>query len=96
MSPNRDDITRALADTDWTGAQVDHTPRRVSVVHSVRFPADLSDRIAAEADRRGTTPSTLIRDLVETGLTPLADDTTITVRIADLHRAIDTVIKDAA
>jgi hypothetical protein len=86
----------ALASTDWTGATVDREPRPVSVVHSVRFPADLSKRLEAEADRQGVNPSVLIRDLVAAALVAAEQDETVTVRIADLHRAIDLVLHRAA
>ncbi|MBW4703009.1 MULTISPECIES: hypothetical protein [unclassified Micromonospora] len=56
----------------------------------------MSTRLEAEAHRRGITPSALICELVDAGLTPATDDTTVTVRAADLRRAIDHVIHDAA
>lgn len=93
---SRDEALRALKDTDWTSADVDRAPRPVSVVHSVRLPAELSQRVEAEAQRRGTTPSAVIRQLIEAGLNAAAGDTTITVRVSDLHRAIDTIIQRAA
>lgn len=91
----RDDALRALGETDWSSAEVDRRPA-AKVVHSARLPARLSERLEAEADRRGITPSALICELVEKGLAPVADDTTVTVRAADLRRAIDSVIHDAA
>jgi predicted DNA-binding protein len=94
MSP--ENALRALAETDWTGAEVDRAPKPVSVVHSVRLPHDLSVRLEAEAHQRGVTPSALIRDLVQSGLMAVDDDTTITVRVADLRRAFDTVVHRAA
>jgi hypothetical protein len=86
----------ALASTDWSGATVDRQSRSVSVVHSVRFPADLSRKLEAEADRQGVTPSVLIRDLVSAALVAGEKDETVTVRIADLHRAIDLALHRAA
>ena len=85
-----------MAQTDWTGATVEREPRPVSVVHSVRFAAELSERLEAEAQRRGLTPSALVRELVETGLAPIAEDATVTVRISDLHHAIDAALRRAA
>jgi hypothetical protein len=93
---NREDAERALASNDWSGATVERESRPVSVVHSVRLPADLSARLEAEAGRRDVTPGALIRDLIDVGLRPLGDDVVVTVRLADLHRAIDTAIKHAA
>ncbi|MFG1804642.1 hypothetical protein ACGFI4_31310 [Micromonospora carbonacea] len=91
---SRDDALRALNDSDWSGAEVDHSTAKV--VHSTRLPPEVSSRLEAEAHRRGITPSALICELVDAGLAPVADDTTVTVRAADLRRAIDNVIHDAA
>lgn len=93
---SRDDAMRALDSTDWTGAAVEAEPRAVSFVYSVRIPADLSGHLDAEAERRGLTPSGLIREMVTAGLGAVADDTVVTLRVADLHRAIDSVIRHAA
>ncbi|MGH3737103.1 MAG: ribbon-helix-helix protein, CopG family [Micromonosporaceae bacterium] len=86
-----DAATAALDDRDWSNATV-NKPRSTTIVQSVRMPRDLVEKLFAEAERRGVTPSQLIRDLVEAGLTELADDATITVRVSDLHRAIDSVL----
>jgi predicted DNA-binding protein len=93
---SRDEAERSLANTDWTGAMVDREPRQVSIVHSVRFPAELSKKLEAEADRQGVTPSVLIRDLVTAALLAADQDETVTVRLADLHRAIDLALHRAA
>jgi predicted DNA-binding protein len=93
---SREDALRALESTDWSDAQVDDDRRPVSVVHSVRLPAEMSVRLEAEARRRGVTPGALIRELVDVGLHPAIGDAVITVRVADLHRAIDTVVQRAA
>jgi hypothetical protein len=42
------------------------------------------------------TPSALIRELVQTGLVAIDEDATVTVRVADLRRAIDSVVHRAA
>ena len=86
----------ALASTDWAGAAVEREPRPASVVHSARFPAELSKKLEAEADRQGVTPSVLIRDLVTAALLAAEQDETVTVRIGDLHRAIDLALHRAA
>jgi predicted DNA-binding protein len=93
---NRDDAMRALDSTDWTGATVETEPRPVSFVYSVRIPAEMSTAIDAEADRRGITPSALIRELVGAGLGAVTDDTVVTLRVSDLRRAIDSVVSHAA
>lgn len=55
---------------DWRGATVDSEARPVMIVHSARIPAELSERLEAEAACRRLTPSALIRELVEEGLRP--------------------------
>ncbi|GAB1646606.1 CopG family transcriptional regulator [Krasilnikovia sp. MM14-A1259] len=89
-----DDAIAALEDRDWSGAQVDNRPRAATVVQSVRFSRDLTERLLAEAERRGVTPSEVIRDLVEAGLTTV--DESATVRLADVHRVINTLAQRAA
>lgn len=86
----------ALADQNWSEAEVDSEPRRVSVVHSARIPAELSALLEAEAERRGITPSKLIAELVAEGLDARRASGLVTVRVADLHRAIDSVIRTSA
>lgn len=90
---SREDAMQALADTDWSGATVEREPRPVSVVHSVRLPTELSGRLEAEAQRRGLTPGALIRELVGAGLSGADDDAIVTVRVGDLHRAIDSLVQ---
>jgi hypothetical protein len=51
------------------------------------MPRELNERLLAEAQRRGVTPSEVIRDLVEAGLT--AADESATVRLADVRRVIE-------
>jgi predicted DNA-binding protein len=69
-------------------------PRKVSLVQSVRMNADLTRRLFTEAERRGVTPSQLIRELVEAGL----DETeqSAMVNVADVHRAIDSLSRKSA
>jgi hypothetical protein len=92
----REEAERALASTDWTNATVERGPRQASIVHSVRIPIELSKRLEAEADRQGVAPSILIRDLVTAALLAAEHDETVTVRVADLHRAIDLAVQRAA
>jgi predicted DNA-binding protein len=89
-----DESAAALDDRDWSGAEVDSRPRGASVVQSVRFSRELTERLMAEAARRGCTPSEVIRDLVEAGLSSV--DESATVRLADVRRAIEALAHRAA
>jgi hypothetical protein len=53
---------------DFSEAYVDDRQRTTMVAHSVRLPRDLTERLFAEAERRGVTPSEVIRDLIDSGL----------------------------
>jgi predicted DNA-binding protein len=81
---------------DWAGADVDDRPRNVQVVQSVRMPRDLTERLAAEAQRRGITPSDLVRELVRAGLDEIDQAGNVVVNLADLHRVIEGAIKSVA
>jgi hypothetical protein len=100
MSTSRDNAAAALASTDWTDGVLvtDDTPRGASTVQSTRMSGDLTRRLFAEAARRRIKPSELIRDLVVEGLdaADAGDNTPITIGRADLHRALDTVLRDRA
>lgn len=77
--------------------EVETTPGQAKVVMSTRFDPRLTDRIVAEAHRRGVRPSDVVRDLVEAGLNRTEDnDSTVTVRLSDLHRAVDAAVRRAA
>lgn len=95
---SRDEAMEVLAGTDWSGAVAEAPGRAATVVHSTRLPAAVSAQLEAEAARRGLTPSALVREYVEAGLTQLAvtGDATVTLRLADLHRAIDQLARDVA
>lgn len=84
----------AAAPTDWTAAAVVAKPRKATVVHSTRVPADLSEELEAEAARRGITPSALIADLVAEGLRKPQPD--VLVPLADVRRVIDSLAARAA
>lgn len=71
-------------------------PDNVKVALTTRFPREVLERLAAEAQRRGTTPSEVVRDLVDRGLRALEDSPTVTIRLADAHAALDAAIRDAA
>jgi hypothetical protein len=97
VSETFDEVHTSLASRDWSGAEADR-PRGATVVHSTRMSRQLTGRLFVEAERRGITPSELIREYVAAGLDAAADveTTTVTVRLADLHRAIDTAVRRAA
>jgi predicted DNA-binding protein len=90
----RDDAAASLESRDWAGAVPVEGPRTPSIVQSVRMPRDLTERLLGEAQRRGVTPSELIREFVEAGLTDV--DESATVRLADVRRVIDTLAARAA
>jgi predicted DNA-binding protein len=79
---------------DFADAYVDDRPRTTMVAHSVRFPRELTERLFAEAARRGVTPSEVIRDLVEAGLSTTEESAT--VRLADVRRMLDALARRAA
>lgn len=89
-----EESAEALESRDWSDAQVEDRPRNVTVVQSVRFSRELTERLMAEAARRGVTPSDVIRDFVEAGLTKV--DESATVSLADVRRAIDALAQRAA
>lgn len=94
---DREKARRALAEPlDFTGAVVDTQPPRAKVVQSVRLDPELSEQLEAEAARRGVRPSALVREFVAQGLAAAASEATVTVRLADLHRAIDAAVYRAA
>lgn len=86
-----EDSLAALESRDWSRAEVDTRPRKVTIVQSVRMSRKLTERLFIEAERRGTTPSQVIRDLVEAGLD--ASEGSETVRVADVHRVIDSLTR---
>lgn len=68
------------------------------VVHSARIPPQYSQRLEAEASRRGTNPSALIAEFVISALEDIdaAKDQLVTLRRMDLHRALDEVLRKSA
>ena len=91
MARNADEALRALESRDWSGGQVDTEPASGSIVFSTRLKGDLADWVATEADRRGVSPSVVIRDAVASARTAASSDETITVTRGDLHRLIDRI-----
>ena len=77
-----------------TGSAVIERPaaRRPTVVHSTRLPAEYSEELEAEASRLGTNPSKLMQDIVIRWLAARRRAPTVTVNVADLHRALDSVL----
>jgi hypothetical protein len=94
---SEDEALATLSSTDWSDAEVDTQDRAASVVFSFRVPADLSAAIVAAAEARGLRPGTWLRELIEDAVARQPrEDETVTVRVADLHRAIDTIVRRAA
>jgi hypothetical protein len=52
--------------------------------------------LAIEAQRRGTNPSEVVRDLVDRGLRTLEESPVVTIRVADAHAALDAAFHQAA
>ena len=96
---SRDETTRAFNEpiTVETAQQFQpDRPHNVKVALTTRFPREILERIAAEAKRRGTTPSDVVRDLVDHGLRILEASPVVTIRLADAHAALDAAIRNAA
>lgn len=99
---DRADALASLAETDWSGAVVHTRTKAPSMVHSVRLPREVAEKLAAEAARRGIAePSVLIREFILDGLArsaglDMADQTGTLRRLAEqLHRAIDDAVRAA-
>ncbi|SNY64856.1 hypothetical protein [Paractinoplanes atraurantiacus] len=92
------EVRAALESRDWSGAEVVTERPRAKIVHSVRLPAEWSEALEAEADRRGITPSRLMQDYILAGLQQdsAAPEGTVTISRAALHRAIDAALTSAA
>lgn len=95
---NRDDLARrGNEDNDWSsGGEVVNKPRTVSMVYSTRLPDDLSRWLEDDATRRGINPSALLRELVAEARRASEQDKTVTVRMSELHKAINQVADRAA
>ena len=70
--------------------------RPEGAVNSARIPADLSERLEAEATRRGVTPSALVCELVAAGLANTAHDEPIPIRPSQLHRLVESLMREAS
>jgi hypothetical protein len=83
----------ALNSRDWSGATVVTTETPPSSVYSVRLPAATSAWLMSEADRRGVKPGTLLAEFVAAARSAAEHDqgAEVTVRVADLHAAIDQI-----
>ena len=94
------DADRAFAEpiTVDTAQLFQHAERNgnVKIALTTRFPREVLERLSAEAQRRGTTPSEVVRDLVDRGLRALEDSPVVTIRLADAHAALDAAIRNAA
>lgn len=90
---SREEALRALESRDMTGAYIDDGKRSVSIVHSVRVDQELAEWIASEADRRSVSPSLVIRDALVEAKTAQASDQTVTMKLSDLHRAVNRLVQ---
>lgn len=92
----REEALRALESRDWSGAEIDDTKRQISIVYSVRVDQELSEWIAAESDRRGVSPSLIIRDALTEAKAAEVADQTVTLKLSDLHRAVNRLVQPIA
>lgn len=96
----RHDTDRAFREaiTVETASQFEpaERPDNVKIALTTRFPPEVLERLAVEAQRRGATPSEVVRDLVDRGLRALEDSPVVTIRLADAHAALDAAIHHAA
>lgn len=99
-SADRAEMARAFNEpiTPETAREFKPTGRtdNVKVALTTRFPRELVERLAVEAQRRGTTPSEVVRDLVDRGLRTLEESPVVTIRVADIHAALDGALRRAA
>lgn len=97
---HRAEMARAFNEpiTADTANQLERTDRadNVKIALTTRFPREVLERLAAEAQRRGTTPSEVVRDLVDRGLRVTEESPIVTIRLADAHAALDAAIRNAA
>lgn len=96
MMSGTDDAMAAMENRDWSDAVVEDRPKALSVVQSVRMPYELTERLFAEAEKCGITPSQLIREAVEARLNSGRPSEVVTVDVAVLHHAIDQAVRRAA
>jgi hypothetical protein len=97
---HRAEMARAFDEpvTPETAGQFEPVDRtdNVKVALTTRFPRELLERLAIEAQRRGTNPSEVVRDLVDRGLRTLEESPVVTIRVADAHAALDAALHHAA
>ncbi|OJF12950.1 hypothetical protein [Couchioplanes caeruleus] len=89
-----EDAAASLNDRDWSTAHRDNGHRPAAVVHAVSMSYEITERLVTLAQSRGISPNEVIREVVEDYLDNDADEL-ITIRRADLHRAIDIAVKNA-
>jgi hypothetical protein len=89
MATKTDEALSALQDRDWRSGERDAAADSPSIVFSARLRGELADWVAAEADRRGVSPSVIIRDAVAAARAAAATDEQIVLTRGDLHRLID-------
>lgn len=96
MSSRREEAARSLESRDWSGGEVVTEPAQTTIVVSARVTADLAAWVGEEAQRRGVLPSVVVREALTSARAASAGDRTVTVRMSDLHRAIDQITNPAA
>jgi hypothetical protein len=81
--------------TEWVTvepARIEDGPRHVTTVFSVRMPAEWTDEITAEMERRGlANPNQLLRALVREGLDRARTDETHTAAVTEILGHLDAV-----
>ncbi|RZU46590.1 hypothetical protein EV385_6665 [Krasilnikovia cinnamomea] len=93
-----DELAAAMAQQDFTNGEIVTEPRG-SAVFSFRAPAEWNEEILAEMQRRGLSkPGQLLKALVREALDRATANTdqVVTIRLDDLHRAIESVARPAA
>ncbi|WP_212824389.1 hypothetical protein [Polymorphospora rubra] len=76
---------------DWSTAEAEAAPRKTATVYSTRLPDDLATWLENEATRCGINPSAMLGELIAEARRAHGGDKTVTVRLSDLHRAIDRI-----
>ena len=89
---SREEALRALESRDWSGAEAADA-KKASFVYSVRVDTELAEWIASEADRRSVSPSLVIRDALIEAKSAAASDQTVTLKLSDLHRAVNRIVQ---
>lgn len=90
----RIEANAALEDRNWGDGTTAEASTNARIAQSVRFDQAVTERLIAESKRRGTTVSDVVRGFVDQGLAEL--DESATVRLADVQRAIASLVSKSA